>query len=186
MAGKGGGAWKVAYADFVTAMMAFFLVMWITAQDQKIKQAVSYYFMDPMGSSKKAVKAGSVADHPETGPGMENTGSKTEKGRKSYSTENEPSPATKTVHDWLVADNTANTYWQQQAREARAGAQRSPEVKNKIIGEQEEAVRRLARQMQDEIKSGMPAKAKGLYQDLLNVTMKDVNWSQIAEDLLKD
>ena len=30
MAGKGGGAWKVAYADFVTAMMAFFLVMWIT------------------------------------------------------------------------------------------------------------------------------------------------------------
>ena len=28
MAGGGGGAWKVAYADFVTAMMAFFLVMW--------------------------------------------------------------------------------------------------------------------------------------------------------------
>ena len=32
MAGHGGGAWKVAYADFVTAMMAFFMVMWITAQ----------------------------------------------------------------------------------------------------------------------------------------------------------
>ena len=38
MAGKGGGgSWKVAYADFVTAMMAFFLVMWISAMDQKIK-----------------------------------------------------------------------------------------------------------------------------------------------------
>ena len=36
MAGSG-GAWKVAYADFVTAMMAFFLVMWITAQSQKVK-----------------------------------------------------------------------------------------------------------------------------------------------------
>ncbi len=44
MAGKGGGAWKVAYADFVTAMMAFFLVMWITAQNTKIKQAIAHYF----------------------------------------------------------------------------------------------------------------------------------------------
>jgi chemotaxis protein MotB len=47
MAGKGGGAWKVAYADFVTAMMAFFLVMWITAQNQEMKQAISSYFDDP-------------------------------------------------------------------------------------------------------------------------------------------
>src|SRR5262245_33229203 len=44
MAGKGGGAWKVAYADFVTAMMAFFLVMWITAQNTKVKQAIAHYF----------------------------------------------------------------------------------------------------------------------------------------------
>ena len=35
-----GGAWKVAYADFVTAMMALFLVLWLTSQDQRIKQAV--------------------------------------------------------------------------------------------------------------------------------------------------
>ena len=39
MAGKGGGAWKVAYADFVTAMMAFFLVMWITAQSKQVALA---------------------------------------------------------------------------------------------------------------------------------------------------
>jgi chemotaxis protein MotB len=37
MAGKGGGAWKVAYADFVTAMMAFFMVMWLISQDEKVK-----------------------------------------------------------------------------------------------------------------------------------------------------
>ena len=49
---KGGGAWKVAYADFVTAMMAFFLVMWICGQDQKIKQTVADYFLDPFGASK--------------------------------------------------------------------------------------------------------------------------------------
>ena len=47
MAGKGGGAWKVAYADFVTAMMAFFLVMWITAQSDSVKEAVAQYFDNP-------------------------------------------------------------------------------------------------------------------------------------------
>jgi chemotaxis protein MotB len=50
MAGKGGGgAWKVAYADFVTAMMAFFLVMWITGQSKPVKQAAAEYFEDPFG-----------------------------------------------------------------------------------------------------------------------------------------
>ena len=47
MAGKGGGAWKVAYADFVTAMMAFFLVMWITAQNVAVKKAIAQHFTDP-------------------------------------------------------------------------------------------------------------------------------------------
>jgi chemotaxis protein MotB len=45
--GHHGGAWKVAYADFVTAMMAFFLVMWLAAQDSRIRQAVAGYFQDP-------------------------------------------------------------------------------------------------------------------------------------------
>ena len=48
MAGKGGGAWKVAYADFVTAMMAFFLVMWITAQSAEVKEAVADHFSTPL------------------------------------------------------------------------------------------------------------------------------------------
>ena len=47
MAGKGGGAWKVAYADFVTAMMALFLVLWITSQDKKIKEAIELTFKHP-------------------------------------------------------------------------------------------------------------------------------------------
>ncbi|MDQ3329510.1 MAG: OmpA family protein [Planctomycetota bacterium] len=50
MAGGSGGAWKVAYADFVTAMMAFFLVMWITGQSKPVKQAVAQYFEDPLGT----------------------------------------------------------------------------------------------------------------------------------------
>src|SRR4030095_10759052 len=42
-----GGAWKVAYADFVTAMMAFFLVMWLVAQSPQVKSGVGQYFRDP-------------------------------------------------------------------------------------------------------------------------------------------
>jgi chemotaxis protein MotB len=53
MAGKGVGAWKVAYADFVTAMMAFFLVMWITSQNEEVKVAVAGYFQDPWGTSSE-------------------------------------------------------------------------------------------------------------------------------------
>ncbi|HZZ29589.1 MAG TPA: flagellar motor protein MotB [Pirellulales bacterium] len=54
MAGKGGGAWKVAYADFVTAMMAFFLVMWITAQSNSVKQAIAKYFEHPYDAASRS------------------------------------------------------------------------------------------------------------------------------------
>lgn len=47
--GHHGGAWKVAYADFVTAMMAFFLVMWITGLSNEVKQSIAAYFKDPVG-----------------------------------------------------------------------------------------------------------------------------------------
>jgi len=47
-----GGAWKVAYADFVTAMMAFFLVMWLVNQSDAVKQAVQSYFVNPGGFLK--------------------------------------------------------------------------------------------------------------------------------------
>lgn len=52
--GGGGGAWKVAYADFVTAMMALFMVLWISAQDKKILIATSRYFQNPFDSPMKA------------------------------------------------------------------------------------------------------------------------------------
>lgn len=46
--GHHGGAWKVAYADFVTAMMALFLVLWLVSQaDTKLKEAIANYFRNP-------------------------------------------------------------------------------------------------------------------------------------------
>jgi len=50
--GHHGGAWKVAYADFVTAMMALFIVLWIVGQSQEVKQNVGAYFRDPGGFTK--------------------------------------------------------------------------------------------------------------------------------------
>jgi chemotaxis protein MotB len=48
-----GGAWKVAYADFTTAMMALFIVLWLTSQDQRIKDAVERAFRNPFTSVTK-------------------------------------------------------------------------------------------------------------------------------------
>jgi chemotaxis protein MotB len=53
-AGHHGGAWKVAYADFVTAMMAFFMVMWLVGSSEEVKQSVAGYFNDPSGSGKES------------------------------------------------------------------------------------------------------------------------------------
>jgi chemotaxis protein MotB len=47
-----GGAWKVAYADFVTAMMALFIVLWLLNSTPQVKEAVGAYFTDPSGAGK--------------------------------------------------------------------------------------------------------------------------------------
>jgi chemotaxis protein MotB len=47
--GHHGGSWKVAYADFVTAMMAFFMVLWILGMEQSLKEAIEGYFSNPVG-----------------------------------------------------------------------------------------------------------------------------------------
>jgi chemotaxis protein MotB len=47
-----GGAWKVAYADFVTAMMALFMVLWLLSSSEQVKKAVGGYFTDPKGHGK--------------------------------------------------------------------------------------------------------------------------------------
>jgi chemotaxis protein MotB len=51
-AGHHGGAWKVAYADFVTAMMALFIVLWLMNSSRQVQEAVGGYFKDPRGFAK--------------------------------------------------------------------------------------------------------------------------------------
>ena len=51
-AGHHGGAWKVAYADFVTAMMALFIVLWLMNTSKPVQEAIAGYFKDPAGTGK--------------------------------------------------------------------------------------------------------------------------------------
>ena len=55
--GHNGGAWKVAYADFVTAMMDLFIVLWLLNSSKQVQEAVGGYFKDPSGNSKKVGSA---------------------------------------------------------------------------------------------------------------------------------
>ncbi len=75
--GAHSGSWKVAYADFVTAMMAFFIVLWILGQSEQIRQMVSSYFKDPgafnfiTGKRTVPVKI-DIFENQETGQGKSN------------------------------------------------------------------------------------------------------------------
>ena len=77
--GHHGGAWKVAYADFVTAMMALFIVLWIVGQSKDVKEAVAGYFEDPAGYLV-GVQHGGILDSSTPG-GMEGDSTKSDEAR---------------------------------------------------------------------------------------------------------
>ena len=52
--GHHGGAWKVAFADFMTAMFALFLVLWMVNQSSDVKAAIAGYFQDPLGRANES------------------------------------------------------------------------------------------------------------------------------------
>jgi chemotaxis protein MotB len=185
MAGGGGGSWKVAYADFVTAMMAFFMVMWLVGQDQNIRKSVAQYFIDPIGVSSKPTKSGAVADSPASGSIPENESTTVGKGRMSHTPpKNEKSETTKSVSDFIHKDEKASKQWKKEAEKARDMAARSSDVKNKLGDVNEIAKRNLAKKLQEQFLSSIPPQAKGVYQDILYNSMNGVNWTELAEDLL--
>jgi len=62
--GHHGGAWKVAYADFVTAMMALFIVLWLMGSSEPVKKAVAGYFRDPSGkAAQKGTGVGGMGEN---------------------------------------------------------------------------------------------------------------------------
>lgn len=184
MAAGGGGSWKVAYADFVTAMMAFFMVMWIGSQDQKTKQAVANYFIDPSGISKRPAMPGSVTPTPSHGAVPNQDSTAVGKGRQSFNEDGPSSRVTKMVNDNIHANAETLQYWRNEANKERAAAAKSPEVMDRKRPINEVAIASLAKRMRDEWSRKIPPQAKGVYQELLFSSLAEVNWAQLAEDLL--
>jgi chemotaxis protein MotB len=58
-----GGAWKVAYADFVTAMMALVIVLWLMNADPEVKEQISAFFNNPTGPGKQTGTGATGAGH---------------------------------------------------------------------------------------------------------------------------
>ena len=61
--GHHGGAWKVAYADFVTAMMALFIVLWLMSADEQVKKEIAAFFNNPSGPGKQTGTAAAGTGH---------------------------------------------------------------------------------------------------------------------------
>jgi chemotaxis protein MotB len=61
--GHHGGAWKVAYADFVTAMMALFIVLWLMGSDDEVKKAIASFFNNPSGPGSLMGTAAAGSGH---------------------------------------------------------------------------------------------------------------------------
>ncbi len=184
-AGKSGGSWKVAYADFVTAMMAFFLVMWIGAQDEKIRQSVANYFIDPAGVSKHAVQSGATSTIPTYGHIPQEKQTMMDSGRHNYTPADQMSPATRTVLNWIQADARRMQYWKiqaQKAREAVAAVTRQPDIPK---SPEELAVQHLAQQLRAEFTGDIPPQTPEVYRNLILHSFHEVNWTQIAEDLMR-
>src|SRR4051812_7836933 len=156
MAGKGGGAWKVAYADFVTAMMAFFLVMWICSQDQKVKQAVARYFVTPIGivetgASSRPNRTGAIFPAPTSGSVPNSEAVALGRGRVAHTPPTDVgSNATKVIGDWLRT-TAMDPYWQREVEFARDYAAMSKDLLQAPGVPHDMAKRQLTRNLREQI-----------------------------------
>lgn len=189
MAG-GGGAWKVAYADFVTAMMAFFMVMWLVSQDQKVKDSVARYFVDPVGfslsgSSSQPADSGSMFDSEFQGqvPGAKSRSSG--KGRGSMRARENSESETSLVADSILEEPRETERWQAEAKKQLESAKDVPAVREGTVSEREAAKFMLARKMREQVTAEAMSHTEGVYQDLVSTSLNRVDFEELAEEIIR-
>ena len=167
MAG-GGGAWKVAYADFVTAMMAFFMVMWLVAQDQKVKDSIAKYFVDPVGfslsgSSNRPANAAGLFESEFNGqvPGAKSRTSG--RGRGSMLSRENMENETGLVADSILEEPGQTQRWQEEAKQQLESAKYVLAVREGTVSEREAAKVLLARQMRQQVTAEAMSSTEGVY-----------------------
>ncbi len=190
MAGGGGGAWKVAYADFVTAMMAFFMVMWLVSQDQKVKDSVAKYFVDPVGFSL----SGST-DRPQDSAGLLDSefqgqvpgAAKRTSGRGRGTMRNRENQDSETtmVADSILEEPGAAERWRGEAQKQLDAAKDSPGVQSGTMSETEAAKLLLARKMQQQVTAEAMKSTQGVYQDLVAASLNRVDFEELAEEVIR-
>ena len=189
MAG-GGGAWKVAYADFVTAMMAFFMVMWLVSQDQKVKDSVAKYFVDPVGfslsgsSSRPADSAGLFeSEFQGQVPGAKSRSSG--KGRGSMRSRENSESETSLVADSIMEEPSQTQRWQAEAKKQLESAKNVPAVREGTVSEREAAKFLLARKMREQVTAEAISSTSGVYQDLVSTSLNRVDFEELAEEVIR-
>lgn len=190
MAGGGGGAWKVAYADFVTAMMAFFMVMWLVSQDQKVKDSVAKYFVDPVGfslsgSSSRPVDSAGLFESEFQGqvPGAKSRSSG--KGRGSMQSRENSESETSLVADSILEEPSQTQRWQAEAKKQLESAKNVPAVREGTISEREAAKLLLARKMREQVTAEAISSTTGVYQDLVSTSLNRVDFEELAEEVIR-
>jgi len=189
MAGGGGGAWKVAYADFVTAMMAFFLVMWLVSQDQKIKESIAHYFQGPvgidlLGEKSRRSQAGGLFYNEVMGPVP---GYTDRTAGRSIGTSPEPPDAnsdTMAVAEWVLEDKEISPHWLNRAQELYDKARREhPDQRDHSYFES--IVRpQLIWELHQQISQPVVDEMKGLHRELLLNSLSKIDWGAIADECL--
>ena len=186
----GGGAWKVAYADFVTAMMAFFMVMWLVSQDQKVKDSVAKYFVDPVGfslsgSSNRPQDSAGLFESEFSGqvPGAKSRTSG--RGRGSMRSRENMENETGVVADAILEDTGNSQKWIEEARKQLAAAKNAPAVQSGSVTEADAAKLLLARKMRQQFTSDAMSATEGIYQDLVSSSLNRVDFEELAEEVIR-
>ena len=189
MAG-GGGAWKVAYADFVTAMMAFFMVMWLVSQDQKVKDSVAKYFVDPVGfslsgSNARPADSAGLFESEFQGqvPGAKSRSSG--KGRGSMRSRENSESETSLVADSIMEEPSQTQRWQAEAKKQLESAKNVPAVREGTVSEREAAKFLLARKMREQVTAEAISSTSGVYQDLVSTSLNRVDFEELAEEVIR-
>jgi flagellar motor protein MotB len=191
MAGKG-GAWKVAYADFVTAMMAFFMVMWLITQDQKIKESIARYFQSPaglkiFGSSTQPENTGGMLEADQAGP---IPGARLRSAGRGLGDAQDPDDQdneSQIVNEYLFDDTSWAERWRPLALEqVRRSRERHFEGTEEEREEQadEFARRQLAFQLKDLVLTESASLPDGVCKDLLYRALSRVDWERVAEECI--
>jgi chemotaxis protein MotB len=142
--GHHGGAWKVAYADFVTAMMAFFLLMWlINTTTPEQKRGIADYFA-PQSISQTSNGSGGVLSGTVLGKNGARAG-----GVQSLYTNNSPSSPNNPPQAKGAQDRAGDAAQAQSQSAASQGANSAPSTMDADFASAAESIRQAMQQMPD-------------------------------------